>query len=212
MSGISIYESYCISYKYPVWSCVGVIQGSCVGSYRDLVWGSYRIIYWLWILFSLIVVLDLDCSEIYKNTNDIYCVYLTGIFGGVLQGSCVRFYWCLVVGSYRIICWFAFYYLWLWCLEMDCSEIYADCFCIVKHTYQEMSGISIYESYCISYKYPVWSWVGSYGDLVAESYRDIGGVLQGSWVGSYGDLWWGPMGIFGGVLQDNLRIVGFIFS
>ena len=73
------------------------------------------------------MLLDLDCSEIYKNTNDRYCVYLTGglvwghtgvfggviqgscvyltgIFGGVLQGSLVGFYWCLVVGSYRIIC------------------------------------------------------------------------------------------------------------
>ena len=70
----------------------------------------------------------MDCSEIYKNTNDRYCVWSyrdlgwdptgglvvgpTGILGGVLQGSwvgsyrgsCGGSYRDLGWGSYRIIC------------------------------------------------------------------------------------------------------------
>ena len=140
-------------------------------------------------------------SHIVFLINTLYDLWWgpTGILCGVLRGSCVgsygdlvcgltglldgsfrvigwvfQGYWMgltgLLDGSYRVICWFVFYYLWLWCLEMVCSEIYTDRF-IVKHTYQEMSGISIYESYSVF--------------LINTLYDLVVGVIQGFCGGGY---------------------------
>ena len=66
---------------------------------------------------------------------------LTGIFGGVLLVSCSG-----VLQDNLLIC------LLFSLIVVFRNGLFRDLhglFCIVKHTYQEMSGISIYESYCI---------------------------------------------------------------
>jgi hypothetical protein len=107
------------------------------------------------------------------------------ILCGVLQGS--------LVGSYRDLGWG----IMISEIGVFGNKLFRDLrrlFCIVKHTYQEMSGISIYESYCI--------FLNTLYDLVWGLYRGLvwghtgifGGVIQGSCVGSYRGLVLGPTG------------------
>jgi hypothetical protein len=79
-------------------------------------------------------------------------------------------------------------------------------FCIVKHTYQEMSGISIYESYCffINTLYDLgWGPMRVLQGSCVRSYRDLVWVLQGSWVGPTGIL----DGSYRGSLAGSYRII-----
>jgi hypothetical protein len=75
----------------------GVLRGSCVG--------SYRIICGFWVLLSLIVVFRNGLfRDLQKYKLQILYVGLTGIFGGVLQGSLVGLAG-LLDGSFRDLWW-----------------------------------------------------------------------------------------------------------